>query len=73
MSTYNICFCGEIRKILYSYFSLSGAMAMGKRGGQINSSLFFYENMFWDLVEVLLMSTHNVCCHLEISTFFFFG
>ena len=28
MSTHNICFCGEIRKILYGYPLMSGAMLM---------------------------------------------
>ena len=28
MSTHNICFCGEIRQILYGYSFLSGAMTM---------------------------------------------
>ena len=52
MSTHNICFCREVRKILYGYPLLSVAMVMGT-----------YKKF---LSEVLLLSTHNMCFWGEI-------
>ena len=38
MSTHNICFHGEIRKILCGYLLLSGAMVYSKNWGQASSN-----------------------------------
>ena len=42
MSTHNICFRGEIRKLLYGYPGLSGAMVPDKRGIHYPDKYFTY-------------------------------
>ena len=42
MSTNNICFCGEIRKIVCGYPLLSGAMCFVKRPGHKKTYVMLY-------------------------------
>ena len=57
MSTHNICFYGEIRKLLTWYPSYLVLCL---------PYYFFCECMFWDLSKMILMRSQNKCFHLKI-------
>ena len=74
MSTHNICFCGEIRKILCGYLLLTVAMNSNRFLGASLSIFFsFWMSMIWSLgvlifrVIIVLFEVSNIVENIVVK------